>query len=174
MKTFQLLPMHTVLLLTLFSALLITACGDNPAGGDDDEHADPHGLELVHNGQVILEYTEGEGVTEHTQRHYLVGEEYLFEVHFLDEKGGHVHDEDLGEEYSLGWDIENNNVLAIEQHEEDGRWSFYLEGLEEGGSKVQFKLMHGDDHGDFQTFPVEHENAIEFHIDAVDTGEHEH
>lgn len=172
MKTLQLLSTRTLLLLTLFSTLLFTACSDNPAG-DDDDHTDPYGLELVHNGEVIFEYMEGEGVTEHSHLHFHVGEEYLFEVHFLDEEGDHIHGEDLGEGYSLGWDIENEDILEIHQHEEDGRWNFHLEGLAEGGSKVQFKLNHGD-HSDLSTPETHEENAIEFHIDAEDDGEHDH
>ncbi len=174
MKTFQLLSTRTLLLLTLFSTLLFTACSDNPAGDNEDHHADPHGLELVHDGEVIFEYTLDDGVTEHSHLHYHVGEEYLFEVHFLDEEGDHIHAEDLGEEYSLGWDIENEDILEIHQHDEDGRWNFHLEGIAEGASKVQFLLMHGADHDDLHTFPVENENAIEFHIDADDDGETDH
>ncbi|WP_372638981.1 hypothetical protein [Fodinibius sp.] len=166
MKTYQLLSRRTLLLLALFSTLLFTACGDNPAGGDDDEHTDPHGLELVHNGEVIFEYVEGEGVTEHTPMHFRVGEEYPFEVHFLAENGDYIHVEDLGDGYSLGWVIENENVLDIIQQEEDAEWNFHLAAITEGESKVQFRLMHGDDHADFQTLPVTSENAIEFHIDA--------
>lgn len=176
MKTFQLLPVsiRTLLLLSLFSPFLFTACGDNPAGGNDEKHTEPERLELVHDGQVIFEYTYDEGVTEHTHLHFRVGEEYPFEVHFLDEDGDHIHDEDLGEAYSLGWNIEDDNILAIEQHEKDGKWSFHLIGIAQGESKVQFRLMHGDDHADFQTFPVTSENAIEFHIDTGDEGEYEH
>lgn len=173
MKTFQLLPTRPLLLLTLFGTLLFTACDDNPASGGKEEHADPKGLELVHDGDVIYKYFDRD-LTEPTHKHFLVGKEYLFEVHFLDEEGDHIHDEDLGEEYSLNWNIENENILEIHQYEEDGRWNFHLKGLAEGGSKVQFHLMHGGNHADFQTFPVENENAIEFHIDADDEGEYNH
>lgn len=158
--------------LLFVTAALLAGC-DNPAGNDDEEHTDPHGLELVHDGEVIFEYVEGEGVTEHSPLHYHVGEEYLFEVHFLDEEGDHIHGEDLGEGYSLDWDIENEDILEIHQHDEDGRWNFHLEGLAEGGSKVQFLLDHGD-HSDLSTPGIGEENAIEFHIDADDDGETDH
>lgn len=173
MKTFQLISTRILLLLTLFSTLLFTACSDNPAGDDDEEHTEPDGLELVHDGEVIYEYTLGEGLTEHTHMHFHVGEEYLFEVHFLDEDGDHIHAEDFDEGYSLDWDIENEDILQIHQHEEDGRWNFHLEGIAEGGSKVQFLLDHGD-HSHLETPAIDEENAIEFHIDAEGDGEHDH
>lgn len=176
MNIFNLLPTRTLLVLTLFSTLLVTACSDNPAGSDEEEHTEPEGLELVHDGEVIYEYFDGD-LTEHTHMHFHVGEEYLFEVHFLDEDGDHVHAEDLGDEYFLEWEIENEDILEIHQHDDDGRWEFHLEGIAEGGSKVQFKLMHGvgeDAHSDLSTPGTTQEDAIEFHVDADDDGEHEH
>lgn len=167
---------RTLFLLALFSALLITSCDDNPASSDEDhEHTEPIGLELVHDGEVIYEYLNGT-LTEHSHLHYHVGEEYLFEVHFLDEDGEHIHDEHL-EDYSLGWNIENEEVLEIHQHDEDGPWGFNLVGVAEGESSVQFQLLHGtgsDSHSDFDTPEISSENAIEFHIDADGEGEHEH
>lgn len=176
MKTFKILSNRIPLLLflTLFSTLIFTSCADNPAGGhDEEEHADPDGLVLVYDGEVIYEYAGGE-LNEHTHRHYLVGQEYLFEVHFLDRDGEYIHDDDLDEAYHLDWTIENEDILSIRQHQDDERWNFRLEGIVEGESKVQFRLMHGDEHADFETFPVSAENAIEFHIDTDEEGEYEH
>lgn len=172
MNIFHLLPTRTLLVLTLFSTLLVTACSDNPASNNEEEHTDPAGLELVHDGNVIYEYFDGE-LTEHSHLHYHVGEAYPFEVHFLDEDGEHIHAEDFDEGYSLGWNIEDEDVLEIHQHEEDGPWNFHLEGVAEGGSKVQFRLDHGD-HSHLQTPAIDQENAIEFHVDADSDGEHEH
>lgn len=171
MKTFQLFSTPVFLLLTLFGTLVFTACDDNPASGGE-EHAEAEGLELVHDGEVIYEYFDGE-LTEHSHQHFHVGEEYFFEVHFLDEDGEHIHAEDFDEGYSLDWEIENEDILEIHQHEEDGRWNFHLEGIAEGGSNVQFLLDHSD-HSHLETPEIEEENAIEFHIDADDDGEHEH
>ncbi|MCW9706715.1 hypothetical protein [Fodinibius salsisoli] len=179
MNIFKSLPTNTrtLLVLTLFSTLLVTACSDNPASSDD-EHTDPEIIELVHDGEVIYEYSDITGeVTEHSHLHYHVGEEYLFEVHFLNEEGEHVHAEDLGEGYSLGWEIENTDILAIHQHDDNGQWEFHLEGMAEGGSKIQFLLNHGsgeDAHSHLETPATTQDDAIEFHIDADSDGEHEH
>ena len=171
MNTFKLLSTNTSgLLILLLTTLLFTACSDNPASSED-EHTDPKGLELVHDGEVVYEYLNG-SLTEHSHLHFHAGEGYPFEVHFLNENGEHVHSEDLGEGYSLGWEVENENVLEIHQHEEDTKWTFHLKGISEGGSKVQFKLDHGD-HSHLETPPVTQDGAIEFHVDGQD-GEHNH
>lgn len=162
----------SVFALCMSTILIFSSC-DNSTGPDDDEHehTDPEGLELIHDGEVIIRYLDGE-VTELEHLHYHAGEEYHFDVEFLDHDGDHIHAEDFEDSYSLGWDIEDGTVLEIEQHEEDDRWSFHLVALTEGETKVQFMLMHID-HSDFSTFPVTDENAIEFHVDAED-GEHDH
>lgn len=149
------------------SAILIFSSCDNSTGPDDDhEHSDPEGIELIHDGEVIIRYLDQE-VTELEHLHYHVGEEYHFDVEFLDEHGDHIHAEDYEDGYSLVWDIEDESIFEIEQHEEDGRWSFHLVPLAEGASKVQFILNHGD-HSHFSTPGVENEGAIEIHVDAED------
>ncbi|MFH5883410.1 hypothetical protein ACG2F4_03790 [Halalkalibaculum sp. DA3122] len=166
-------PYFTRSLFTLlFSfALLITAC-DNPASSDGDsdhdDHSEPYGLELIMNGETVIEYFNGQVTGD---LHINEGEETaLITVEFLNEEGEHIHDDDLDEEYSLGWNIENENILAIEQHDEDGRWSFHMHGKSAGASKVQFQLLHGD-HADFETPAVTQDEAIEIHVDAVNQNE---
>lgn len=159
---------YTIFALLLSLAVLSTGC-DNPASSDDDhdhdEHTEPFGLELVMNGETIIEYFNGE-----VSGHMHVdegGETALITVHFLNEEGEHIHDEDLGDEYSLDWDIEKEDVLEVEQHDEDGKWSFHLVGKSAGESRIQFMLNHGD-HADFETPAVDQEGAIEIHVEAHD------
>lgn len=178
MKSFKLHIHHIFLTVSsLLIIVLITACSDNPAGNDNHEHAEPFGLELIHDGDIIIEYVNGE-VTEHQHMHFHVGEEYPFTIQFLNEDGEHIHAEDFDDDYSLGWIIGDENVLQIEQREEDGKWSFHLIGVAEGESNVQFSLMHGTDgsaHSDLETPDVDTEGAIEFHVDADDDNDdHNH
>lgn len=179
MKSFKLRTHHTLLAtFLLLTITLFTACSDNPAGNDDDdhEHAEPFGLELVHEGNVIIEYFDSE-VTEHQHMHLHAGEEYAFTVQFIDEDGERIHAEDFDEDYSLAWTIENEDVLQIEQHEGDGKWSLHLIGVAGGESKVQFLLMHGtgdNAHADMETPGIDADNAIEFHIDAEGEGDADH
>lgn len=179
MKPFTLRTHHILLAtVSLLTITLFTACDDNPAGNDEEEHehAEPFGLELVHDGNVIIEYFDGI-VTEHQHMHLHAGEEYAFTVQFLDEDRNHIHAEDFDDAYHLDWVIQDENVLQIEQPEGVGKWNFNLIGVAGGGSKVQFRLMHGpsdDAHSHLDTLPVDDENAIEFHVDAEGEGDADH
>ncbi|WP_138429983.1 hypothetical protein [Fodinibius saliphilus] len=154
----------TIFSLTLAVAILTTGCG-NPASSDDDhnEHTEPFGLVLVMNGETVMEYFDGK-VTGHLHVEE-GGATPLVTVEFLNKEREHIHDEDLGDEYNLGWNIEDESILGIEQHAEDGRWSFHFQGKSVGESRVQFQLMHGD-HSDFETPASNQENAIEIHVET--------
>ena len=143
---------YTIFALLLSLAVLTTGC-DNPAGSDDDheEHTDPVGLELIMNGETVLEYFDGE-VTGHMHVDE-GGETALITVHFLNEEKEQIHGEDLGDEYNLVWNIENENVLDVEQHDEDGKWSFHIHGEAQGNTSVVLQLFH-DGHSDFDTLPI--------------------
>ncbi|MDZ7694580.1 MAG: hypothetical protein U5K69_26245 [Balneolaceae bacterium] len=143
----------------LYAIAFATISCSNPASSDEDhdEHTEPYGLELVMNGATIIEYFDGE-VTGHLHVDE-GGETSLITIEFLNEEREHIHAEDLDDEYSLGWNIENEDVLGVEQHDEDGKWSFHLVGKSAGESRIQFMLIHGD-HADFETPAVEREGAV--------------
>lgn len=148
------------LIVTIFSVLLISCT--NPASDDEhDEHTEPFGLKLIMNGETIIEYFDGQVSG---QLNVNEGEDTsLITVRFLNEEKEVLHEEDLDEDLRLGWDIQNEQILEIEQHDEDGKWRFHVHGKSAGTSKIQFKLMHGD-HADFETPAVDSENAIEVEV----------
>ena len=171
MKKLQSISIYPLLIAVLAVGFFVSSC-DNPAGGseEDHDHTEPFGLELVYDNDVIIEYSDGI-VTEHQHMHLNAGETYLFEVHFSAEDGDHIHAEDLDEDYFLGWIIENETVLQIQQNEENGPWAFQMEALAEGETRIQLRLMHGTPgsaHSDFETPAVTSENAIELHVGAED------
>lgn len=147
---------------TVISILLISC--SNPASDDDhDEHTEPYGLELVMNGETILEYFDGDI---NGQLSVNEGEETsLITLRFLNEVREEIHEDDLDEEYSLAWEIADDQILAIEQHDEDGKWGFHIHGKSEGTSNIQLRLMHGD-HADFETPDVASDEAIEVQVVA--------
>lgn len=145
----------TVLTLLSF-AILVTSCS-NPVGSDDDddhdEHTEPFGVALIMNGTEIAFQEDG-------SVHYLsgdhidipVGEETdLIMVRWIAEDGDRF-EAHADEGYSLQWSIENEDVLEVEQHEEDGAWQFHLVGASAGETQVQFELWHND-HKDFTSDP---------------------
>lgn len=152
----------------IFAAALLIGC-NNPASNDDDheEHSDPDRMEFIIDGESIASYTYS---NDSTEGHFDLqeGAETSVTVEFFAEDGDEIHGEDLDEEYSLAWEIANPDIANIEQHDEDGRWSFHVAGKTSGETTVQFKLMHGN-HADFRTPGVDENNALEIHV-----GEHSH
>jgi len=148
------------ILTLIFSLAIFTAACDNPAGSDEDhggEHTEPHAMELIMNGETVVEYVDGEvsgkfNVSEGQESARIT-------VEFINEEGKPIHDEDLGDEYSLGWNIEDDQVVGIEQHDADGKWSFHLVGKSAGTSGVQFQLLHSG-HSDFETPAATADGAI--------------
>lgn len=155
-------PLFIITALAL-SALLWTACG-NSTSSDDEEHTDPFGVTLIMNGVEIAAQENGE-VTYHDGDHLEmeVGEETnLITIRWIAEDGDRfVPDENEG--YSLKWIVDNENIMEVEQHEEDGPWSFHLVGLEAGETTVQFELWHND-HPDFTS------SEFDVHIEEVVNG----
>lgn len=149
--------------LTFAATLLLAGC-NNPASNDDDheEHSEPHSVEFIENDDTIVTYNEGD-----VNGHFDVNSEdetSLITAKFFDEDGDEIHGEDLDDEYSLAWEIANTDIAHIEQHDEDGRWSFHIVGKQTGETTVQFLLQHGDNHADFETPAVDESNAIEIHV----------
>lgn len=154
------------LLATSFAITMLLAGCDNPAGEDDHEdHADPEGLQLVMNGDVIWSYIDREASDDHIDLEEGQETERIT-VEWLDEDGDEIHGEDLEDEYGLGWEIANEEIVSVEQHDEDGLWSFHLHGETAGETTMQLRLMHGgDDHADFKTPAVDQEDAMTIYVE---------
>ena len=74
-------------------------------------------------------------------------------MRFIDEDGDQfVPDADDG--YALDWEIADESIAEVEQHEEDGPWAFHIAGLEEGQTTLVVKLNHND-HADFVSKDIE-------------------
>lgn len=149
----------TILVLSLFA---IQGCDTTSADDDHEEHQEPWGVALFRGGTEIARQFAGE--TTYAEGDHLelkVGEETpLINLRFLDEDGEtFVPDE---EDYFLGWEIEHQDVLDIEQHSEDGKWAFHFVGLSAGKTHLVFQLWH-DDHIDFvsEEFEVHVEQEVE-------------
>ena len=143
--------------------LLMTACGDNPVDDDhgEEDHAEAVGLIIRSSGEELVRYENGEvdGVIE-------VGhdrETPLLTVRFIAEDGDlFVPDADDG--FSLGWEIGDESIAEVEQHEMDGPWAFHIVGLGEGETTLVLKLNHAG-HADFVS------KEIEIHVEEGGPGE---
>ncbi|PWN07215.1 hypothetical protein DDZ15_05295 [Rhodohalobacter mucosus] len=134
--------------------MLFASC-ENSASVEEEEHSDPFGVALILNGVEIAK--QENGVVSYAEGDHLelkVGEETnLITVRWIAEDGDRfVPDEAEG--YGLQWVIDNEAVTEVEQHEEDGAWSFHLVGTGTGETEIRFELFHND-HSDFTSLPFE-------------------
>lgn len=143
--------------LTLLSFVILTTSCSNPVGPGEDEdheeHSEPFGVALIMNGTEIA-FQESGSVNYLSGDHIdiPVGEETdLILVRWIDEDGDRF-EAHADEGYSLQWFIENEDVLEVEQHGEDGAWQFHLVGASAGETQIQFELWHND-HKDFTSLP---------------------
>lgn len=150
-----------ILTLLAASMLVLSACSSNPADHDDDhdEHAEAHGIQLVHQGRVLYQVLEGNvtcdvapcGVRMQAGQS-LTG----VAVEFLDEEGNELHAEDLSNEFSMAFSITNPGFALVEQAD---RFSLTFTGVVPGTTRMQVILNH-DGHADLTTPPVSESTAI--------------
>ena len=144
---------------------LLAGCGDdaNPVDPEphDEEHAEAVGLVIRSSGDELVRQENGEveGVIE-------VGhdrETPLLTVRFIAEDGDlfQPHAEDG---FSLGWEIGDETIAEVEQHELDGPWAFHIVGLGEGETTLVLKILHSG-HADFVS------KEIEIHVEEGGPGE---
>ena len=138
---------RTLLLFTTALILISSACS-NSTSSDDHEHADAEGFILKLNGQEIVRQDPGGTLTGEIEIE--PGEETdLITIYFLDDDGDEFQPEE--DEYSLGYEFDEDGIVEFEQHDEDGKWSFHLhaENIEDH-TELTLKLLHGS-HSDFTT-----------------------
>ena len=138
--------------LALFTAL--TGCDNAADSGDDhDEHAEPVGVVFVLNGTDVVTQQPNPNNTseaEVTGRFSVDAgaETALITAYFIADDGDRFQPDEP--EYSLSWEVADGTIAEVEQHAEDGKWSFHLHGATAGNTTVTFSLMH-DGHSDFDT-----------------------
>jgi hypothetical protein len=147
-------------LLILPALLIFTSCDNSTSSGEDEEHLDPFGVAMIMNGVEIAKQENGE-ITYNEGDHLELktGEETnIINIRWISEDGDRfIPDEDS---YNLQWTIDNESVLEVEQHEEDGKWAFHLKGAGAGETDIRFSLFHVD-HADFTSLP------FEVHVEAA-------
>lgn len=150
MHFLNLLSIRTLLAIALFAIFVIVGCS-NPANSDDEDHLHAEGAILQMNGEEILRIEGGEFVSNNTSLEVDSGDETpLITIFFLDHDGETFHPGD--DHFALNWDKIDTSIAEIEQHEEDGKWSFHLVGQGQGETEVRFRMWHEDeDHSDFDT-----------------------
>lgn len=132
MKTIFRYPI--VAMITL--ALGLAACGDDPAGLEE-EHTEPEGVGLVVGGVTVASF-DGESWTGELELD--AGEESAhIEVRFLDHDGEPIT---LDADYYLDVEVGEESVATFEQDAEAG-FGGHVQGTSAGETEIVFRLMHG-------------------------------
>lgn len=149
MKLFNKFSTNT-LLITLVAILITASACNNPASSDEEEHhEEPVGVVLMMNGQEIARYNE-DGVTGQIEVE-AGAETTLISIFFLTDDGDEFQPDEP--EFSLNWKDIDTSIADVEQHDEDGKWSFHIHGEAAGNTSVVFQLFH-EGHSDFDTQPI--------------------
>ena len=147
--------------LTIPLAAALAACG-NPVKVDlHDEHAEVDGLRLVYDGVELYRFLDGvvRCAQEPCGMDVNVGEEKgPISVEFLDHDGDEIHEEDLDDEFELGFEVADLDIVSFEQDE--SKWSFRVQGLRPGEARIRLHLQHAGEHPDFSTPPLDSLTAL--------------
>lgn len=146
---------YAKILVAVVALALVTSACENPVEDDHDndhEHAEAEGLVLMSEGNELVR-VESAQVSD--TMIVALDESIDIEVEFLDEDGDHIHAEDFDEEFSLDWEVSDENALddadvVVITVTSTGDWSFSVEGAAAGEATLTVKLMHGE-HADFTT-----------------------
>lgn len=141
-------------IVTVFVAVAYAAaCSDDPVAPDEDEHAEPEGVQLIMDGQTIASY-DGDAQSWTGELDAELGETTsTIEVRFVDHDGDAIHiDDDLYLEVAV-----DDQSIATFDLTTPGGFMGRVTGVAEGETSVVFRLMHGEvgsGHADFETTGV--------------------
>lgn len=132
----------------LTAVILLMAACDNPVAVEDDDghdHAEAEGLILEQDAATVL--TVQDAQVSDTLRVATGDTTGVYDVEFLDHDGNRIHGEDYDDDFSLSWNVRDEDVLALTR---EGRWSFMIAGLRVDTTAFALQLTHLG-HPDFTT-----------------------
>ena len=133
---------------------------------DDDEEGTVEGVQLLLGGDTVASY-DGDTETWSDEFEIEVGETSgHIDVRFVDHDG---HALEFGDDYYLEVESEDDSIATFIQ-DDPGGFAIHIQGVAEGETGLEFRLMHGavgSGHADFTTEP------LEVHVHAHDDDEDE-
>ncbi|MDE2874989.1 MAG: hypothetical protein OXU69_14660 [Gemmatimonadota bacterium] len=136
-------------------ALGLAACGTEPE--EEEEHHEPHEVELVMGSTVLASYEVDETTWEGSLEVDAGAETGQIEVRFLDDEGDELHFEDEDEPVYLEVDVADAAIAEFVLSA-PGAFTGTFRGKTAGQTGVTIKLMHGElgqGHPDLQTTPLQ-------------------
>ena len=148
----------------IVGSLLLSACGDSTTGPEPEpvDHAENVvGVQLVLSARTVATY-DGPSGTWNDEFEVEVGEFTAhIDVRFVDANGVAV---ELGDDFYLEVESEDERIATIFQ-DDPGGFGIHIEGIAEGETELEFRLMHGavgTGHPDFITA------GLDVHVHAHD------
>lgn len=133
-------------------AVLLSAGCDNPVEGDGHDHAEDVVGAVLSTPAGEVARSEG-GLSDDTLWVPLGGTTDTITIEFLAGDGDEVHVEDLQEDFELGWTVGDADIVGFDQQ---GDWSFTLEGLTADTTTLSIQLLHlPQRHNDFTTADID-------------------
>lgn len=135
-------------------ALALAACGTEP---DEEEHHEPHEVQLVIGSDVLATYEVEETSWDGALEVDAGAETGQIEVRFLDDDGDELHFDDEDEPAYLEVDIASAAIAEFVPSA-PGAFTGKFRGKMEGQTGVTIKLMHGEvgsGHEDLKTTPLQ-------------------
>lgn len=120
----------------------------------EEEHIRPEGLVLEMNDEEIVTYENGVVTGQIT---VAVGAETdHIHVHFLDADGEEIEHDHAEDDHDIVFEVGDETIAEVEQHEEDGHDEFHVLGKQVGTTTLRVHIGHGD-HFDFSSknIPIE-------------------
>ena len=146
----------------LGAAASLMACSENPANPGDPgncDHVDADGLSLTQGTATLNEQFNGlnSGTIELLEGQTIAD----IVVTFLEEERVNGQPEpaeiaftaDCRANYTLGFTVGDEAILAATAETGGGDWEFSLQGLQQGNTTLQVALVHAD-HNDFQSLEI--------------------
>ncbi len=140
MKTFRnVVPFSICAIATM---IIFAACseGDGLVEPQDEPHRVISGLELLHNGKVIVLVDVDNENIYGTVNAQMAQNSDVFEVEFYDENGDVINND--YQAYKLAWRGDAEYAI-FEQHEDLSEWEFHIHGKKSGDTAFQLLIENG-------------------------------
>ena len=155
-----------ILILITFFFVPLTSCDEDDPVTPAEEHFEAEGVILKSSGIKIAEIFQG--ITNDTLRAPANAIGDHMDVKFYNSAKEEIEPPN-DENMSLGWEIDDKDILDIWQHEgEEGGFELHLKGLKAGSTNIEFFVLHHD-HKDYRSgkFPVNVEASENSHGEPI-------
>lgn len=144
----------------------VAACSDNPVDSDHElDHVDAYGLLLVVEDDTLYSYDAVDGTVNCSTQpcQVAVGANEVgtsIEVHILDREGRLISADELEDHFELRVHVADETIVLANLERSGSFHRLLLTAQEAGSTRMRIALLHGGEHEDFSTPPLEDDRSI--------------